>query len=47
LIELDRRADARAVLDAAIAAPPDPEWIPEDTRFKAEAKRLLGTLGSR
>jgi hypothetical protein len=47
LIELDRRADARAVLDAAIAAPSDPEWIPEDTRFKAEAKRLLATLGSR
>lgn len=44
LIELDRRADARAVLDAAVAAPSDPEWIPEDTRFKTEAKRLLGTL---
>lgn len=44
LIELDRPADARAVLDAAIAAPSDPEWIPEDTRFKAEATRLLGTL---
>jgi hypothetical protein len=44
LIALDRRSDARAALDAAIAAPADPEWIPEDTRFKAEARRLLATL---
>jgi hypothetical protein len=47
LIELDRRADARGVLDAALAAPSDPEWIPEDTRFKAEAKRLLAKLWNR
>lgn len=47
LIELDRQGDARAVLDAAVAAPSDPEWIPEDTRFKAEAKRLLAKLESR
>jgi hypothetical protein len=44
LMELDRTADARATLDAAIAAPLDPEWTPEDTRFKAEAKRLLAGL---
>ncbi len=37
LIKRDRKAEARTTLDAAIAAPPDPEWIPEDTRFKAEA----------
>ena len=35
LIKRDRKAEARTTLDAAIAAPPDPAWIPEDTRFKA------------
>ena len=44
LIELDRKTEARATLDAAIAAPVDPAWIPEDTRFKAQARRLLATL---
>lgn len=44
LIALDRDAEARTALDAAIAAPSDPEWLPEDTRFKAQARRLLATL---
>ncbi len=44
LIKRDRKAEARTTLDAAIAAPPDPAWIPEDERFKAEARRLLSTL---
>jgi hypothetical protein len=44
---LDRDAEARAALDAALAAPLDPEWIPEDTRFKAEARRLLARLTRR
>ena len=44
LIKRDRKAEARTTLDAAIAAPPDPAWIPEDARFKAEARRLLSTL---
>ena len=44
LIKRDRKSEARTTLDAAIAAPPDPAWIPEDTRFKAEARRLLATL---
>ncbi len=44
LIELDRKTEARAALDAALAAPVDPEWTPEDTRFKAQARRLLTTL---
>ena len=47
LIGLDRTAEARATLDAAIAAPLHPEWIPEDTRFKAEARKLLATLSRR
>jgi tetratricopeptide (TPR) repeat protein len=47
LIEMDRKDDARATLDAAIAAPLDPEWTPEDTRFKAQARQLLATLTRR
>ena len=44
LIKRDRKAEARTTLDAAIAAPPDPAWLPEDTRFKAQARALLATL---
>jgi thioredoxin-like negative regulator of GroEL len=44
LIKRDRRSEARTTLESAIAAPTDPAWIPEDTRFKAEATRLLATL---
>jgi tetratricopeptide (TPR) repeat protein len=44
LIDLDREADARKELEAAIAAPEDPEWIPEDRRFREQAKQLLDKL---
>ncbi|MBL8137468.1 MAG: tetratricopeptide repeat protein [Acidobacteria bacterium] len=44
LIELDRRTEARATLQAAIDATPDAEWAPEDARFKAQARTLLATL---
>ena len=44
LIELDKRADARATLQAAIDVPADPNWLPEDRRFKAQARQLLATL---
>ena len=44
LLELNRKAEARAAFEAAIAAAADPEWIPEDRRFKAEATRRLATL---
>lgn len=44
LIALDRDAEARKELDAAIAAPLDPEWTPEDRRFKEQAKQLLATM---
>jgi len=47
LIALDRRDEARAALDAAIAATPDPEWAPEDRRFQADARTLLATLPRR
>ncbi len=44
LIELDRDADVRKELEAAIAAPLDPDWEPEDKRFKEQAKQLLAKL---
>jgi tetratricopeptide (TPR) repeat protein len=44
LIELDRTAEARKELEAALAAPDDPQWAPEDKRFKAQAKALLAKL---
>ncbi|MGD9904747.1 MAG: TRAP transporter TatT component family protein [Vicinamibacterales bacterium] len=47
LLALDRDDDARAALDAAIAATPDPEWAPEDRRFQADARTLLATLTNR
>jgi tetratricopeptide (TPR) repeat protein len=44
LIELDRPADARKELEAALAAPISENWAPEDRRFKAQAKVLLSRL---
>jgi hypothetical protein len=44
LIELDRDADARKELEAAIAAPDDAEWLPEDRRFREQAKALLSKM---
>jgi tetratricopeptide (TPR) repeat protein len=44
LLELDRTAEARKELEAALAAPEDPEWVPEDERFKQQAKALLAKL---
>ena len=44
LVDLDRRAEARATLQAALDAPADPDWLPEDTRFKAQARQLLSTM---
>ncbi len=44
LIELNRTAEARKELEAALAAPEDPEWAPEDRRFKQQAKNLLDRL---
>ena len=44
LIELDRPAEARKELEAALAAPISEDWAPEDRRFKAQAKVLLSRL---
>jgi tetratricopeptide (TPR) repeat protein len=44
LDELGRKEEARRECQAAIDAPPDPDWVPEDRRFKEAAKRLLRDL---
>lgn len=41
LIDLGRKNEARDQLRAAIDAPADPEWAPEDTRFREQAVALL------
>lgn len=44
LMDLDREDEARTALQAAIDAPLDPEWTPEDRRFKQKAEELLRKL---
>jgi tetratricopeptide (TPR) repeat protein len=44
LEELGKHDEAREQLRAAIDAPPNPEWTPEDTRFKQQAETLLKKL---
>lgn len=44
LIEAGKKAEARTVLEKALATAPDPDWTPEDTRFKAQARELLKTI---
>jgi tetratricopeptide (TPR) repeat protein len=44
LVELGRKDEARKAYQAAIDAPFDPEWTPEDRRFKEQAKQLLAKL---
>ena len=44
LEDLGRKDDARKEAQAAIDAPVDPNWTPEDRRFKEQARRLLQRL---
>lgn len=44
LADLGRRDEARKEYQAAIDAPFDPDWTPEDRRFKAQARQLLQGL---
>jgi tetratricopeptide (TPR) repeat protein len=44
LADMGRKDDARKEAQAAIDAPVDPNWAPEDRRFKETAKRLLQQL---
>jgi hypothetical protein len=44
LADMGRKDEARKELQAAIDAPLDPNWTPEDRRFKETATRLLREL---
>lgn len=44
LIALGREAEARKELEIVVATPEHPDWTPEDTRFKQQAKTLLSRL---
>ena len=44
LDELGKHDEARQQLRAAIDAPLNPEWTPEDRRFKQQAEILLKKL---
>jgi hypothetical protein len=45
LADEGRKDEARQAYQAAINAPFDPDWTPEDRRFKEQAKRSLQRLG--
>ena len=44
LADLGRKDEARKEYQAAIDAPFDPDWTPEDKRFKEQARRSLQRL---
>jgi len=44
LADMGRQDEARQAYQAAIDAPADPDWGPEDRRFKEQARRLLQAL---
>jgi tetratricopeptide (TPR) repeat protein len=44
LADMGRKDEARKEYQAAIDAPFDPDWAPEDRRFKEQAKALLAKL---
>lgn len=45
LLELGRKADARAELQKVLDAPANPDWAPEDREFKQKARALLDKVG--
>lgn len=42
--DMGRKDEARKEAQAALDAPLDPDWTPEDRRFKEQAKRLIQKL---
>ena len=44
LLEMGKKAEARAELRKVIDAPLDPQWGPEDKEFKQKAQKLLVTI---
>jgi tetratricopeptide (TPR) repeat protein len=47
LVDAGRKDEARTELQKVLNAPVDPEWVPEDTEYKARAGVLLRKLGTR
>jgi tetratricopeptide (TPR) repeat protein len=47
LVDEGRKDEARTELQKVLNAPVDPEWVPEDTEYKARAGALLRKLGTR
>ncbi len=45
LIGEGKKQDARVVLQQLLAAPVDPDWIPEDSEFKQKGRQLYSRLG--
>ena len=45
LIERNKRPEARTMLQRAIDAPLDPDWMPEDRDFQRKAAARLATVG--
>lgn len=45
-IDTNRNDDAKRHLDAALRAPIDLEWAPEDRRFQIRARELVARLGT-
>ena len=41
---LDRDPEAKSELQQIAALPVDPDWIPEDTEFKSQARAMLARL---
>ena len=44
LLGMERVEEARTRLEQVLAAPLDPEWVPEDREFKVQAQELFETL---
>lgn len=45
LLDMGRKDEARAELQAVLDAPLDPEWAPEDREWKERARHLLSRIG--
>jgi Tfp pilus assembly protein PilF len=43
-LDMNRRDDARRELEAVVAAPFHPDWIPEEREFKKQAEAHLRRL---
>jgi tetratricopeptide (TPR) repeat protein len=44
LIDMGRKAEAKAELQKVLDGPIDPEWAPEDREFQQKAKQLLASV---